>query len=1277
MQVGKQYILMRLFNLIAFLFLSVAGFAAPVITSFSPTNAATGITVTIIGSNFLNASSVTFGGTPAASYVVNSSSKITAIIGAGTSGVVSVTNTSGTGTLGGFVFTTTSLTGLYTDYGGFWSSTTAAPSATIPNNSHNLLGFTYNSTTYATGVNNATLSANGVSFTNSSFKALPVAGIAGTNSGTLSTYLALGKLVDGNAATGDVSTISGKSIRSVMTDGVNGLDLGTGITNLPSTALLKFKILNIDPTKISDAEPDIVLTQIAQPVTGNDVFSFVDVSGNVIGNTKTQDMTLLAPFGTYDLDLFNVSTNTAFNNATVSSAFTSNTNREIRMCAFKLSEFGITASNYTQVAYLVVTPSGNSDYAFIAYNTNAITLPPNISKNDASTTTSFCTSGTAVMTTISTAAAAGTLSYVWERSQNAGGSWTTVTNGSGFSGATTAALTKTSATFNDKYRVTVKESTTNYTNTSDVFDIVSLATVSGTLAGANTVCSGTNSSPLSLSGNNGSILRWESSIDNFATASTIANTTSSYTATNLTANTKFRAVVQNGSCASANSNQSAIVVSSPSVGGNTIGSTSVCAGQNSASLLINGKTGAIMKWQSSTDNFVTSTDIANTLSTYTATNNSSTTQYRAVVQTPSCPVANSNPATVTVTANLWQGGTSGVWNNAANWCGGIPTLATDINIPGGGIIVNLSTGNGVVKSVSIASGSSLVMSGSYNLTLANGGTFANAGTFDASASSGTVSFQGSGTVSGTTTFKNVETNGALDFGTASSIAGEFVIQPGGSVTGHSPTYICPGSTLTYNAGGVYARSLEWPNVSTGPGLPSNVQVKNYTLINFPAIGAGYICNDLTIEDGSSLAQDYAGSGAPLVVGGNVTINGSLSLGTNMGDNISVGGNWTRGTSGQFNSNEQSVIFTGSSNAAITAPSSVVKDANGSFGGETFYDVEINKTSTASVSLGSNVAVQNELKLSQGILDPANSDVTLVSNPFTTAHLAALPSSGASISYSGTGRFIIQRNLPIGSGSDCRRWRLLTAPVQSSGAPTINEAWQESVSNSDRNSPVNPYPGFGIQITKSTTYSSTDGYDQGSTNNPSIYYYNPGVGWTAVASTKTPITNNEGYMIFARGDRSIVVSTPTINASPTTLEPKGKVITGDVTKTFVTGSQLIGNPYASAINFGKVTFNNYTSGGTTFNSANPESVAGITYYVFDPKTSGTSGVGKFITCSSRGDGTFDVSANNSGIPSDGSIKSGIAFLIRAENSGGTITFHEGDKVSSSSTVGIASPAFRKD
>ncbi|MBL0153318.1 MAG: IPT/TIG domain-containing protein [Chitinophagaceae bacterium] len=76
----------------------------PVITSFTPFSGGTGTSVIITGSNFTGANTVSFGGTSASSFTVNSSTNITAIVGAGASGSVAVTTPNGTVSMAGFVF---------------------------------------------------------------------------------------------------------------------------------------------------------------------------------------------------------------------------------------------------------------------------------------------------------------------------------------------------------------------------------------------------------------------------------------------------------------------------------------------------------------------------------------------------------------------------------------------------------------------------------------------------------------------------------------------------------------------------------------------------------------------------------------------------------------------------------------------------------------------------------------------------------------------------------------------------------------------------------------------------------------------------------------------------------------------------------------------------------------------------------------------------------------------------------------------------------------------
>ena len=77
---------------------------SPMLYTLTPTNAAKGGQVTITGVNLATATSVSFGGVAAASFVVNSDQSITATLGDGATGAVQVTNPFGTATGLNFIY---------------------------------------------------------------------------------------------------------------------------------------------------------------------------------------------------------------------------------------------------------------------------------------------------------------------------------------------------------------------------------------------------------------------------------------------------------------------------------------------------------------------------------------------------------------------------------------------------------------------------------------------------------------------------------------------------------------------------------------------------------------------------------------------------------------------------------------------------------------------------------------------------------------------------------------------------------------------------------------------------------------------------------------------------------------------------------------------------------------------------------------------------------------------------------------------------------------------
>jgi hypothetical protein len=206
----------------------------------------------------------------------------------------------------------------------------------------------------------------------------------------------------------------------------------------------------------------------------------------------------------------------------------------------------------------------------------------------------------------------------------------------------------TNAVADTFYRAVVKNGLCLSTNSNPANILVTRPTIAGTISSSSTVCSGINSGTVTLSGNRGSILRWESSIDNFVTNTPIANTTTAQSFSNLTQTTKYRAIVQNGVCAIIAAAPAIITVTSPTVGGAVTSNATVCSGVNTGSVTLSGHTGSILSWESSIDNFVTIVSISNTTTSQTYSNLSQSIKYRAVVQNGICSTVNSSPVEITV-----------------------------------------------------------------------------------------------------------------------------------------------------------------------------------------------------------------------------------------------------------------------------------------------------------------------------------------------------------------------------------------------------------------------------------------------------------------------------------------------------------------------------------------------------------------------------------------------------------------------------------------------------
>lgn len=674
-------------------------------------------------------------------------------------------------------------------------------------------------------------------------------------------------------------------------------------------------------------------------------------------------------------------------------------------------------------------------------------------------------------------------------------------------------------------------------------------------------------------------------------------------------------------------------------------------------------------------------------------------------------------------------GVTGSYSGGVYTISGTPTVAGTYNYTvttTGGNCPVTATGSITVRTQTITltsaaattSQSVCINSAITPITYTLGGSATNAGTTGLPAglitdySAGVYSISGTPTVSGTFNYL-ITTSGTC---TAATTSGTITVNAPQTLTGASQSVpLCSGNPATINLTGLVANSTNNTinytinGVAQTPvtGVNANASGNaSFNTANLTAANNGQILQITSIAKGScttnftrnvTLAVTTVGTwlgnntnwydpsnwcgGVPTAATDAILPTGlsnypSVSSGTASVHNINIAGTanvvftnnaklqigGTITNTGTFNMQDGVIELNGSGVAqAISGAALVNRSVKG---------LIISNASGVNVSAVANDYLSITNYLSFGNVNNTtlntNDNIVLKSTASATARVADVTNNSVNAGNNINGKVTIERYLPMSNSSISRRWRLLTAPIKSTGAPTIKASWQEGASNASVNAPVDPRPGYGTQITNGNTAAAVaNGFDMGSTASPSIYYLNAGPSptWVSPSATNSgSITDREGYMIFVRGDRSILISTQYVAAKPATLSVKGNLNIGNVTKTLVTGKQVIGNPYASAISFDNVLLN-----GATPNDA------GYSFYYWDPKTSGSYNVGRFITVTNDGVGSpssYTVTANVSGL-NDGKIESGAAVVIASAGGPNTLVFHETDKINTSNTVGIAS------
>lgn len=388
---------------------------------------------------------------------------------------------------------------------------------------------------------------------------------------------------------------------------------------------------------------------------------------------------------------------------------------------------------------------------------------------------------------------------------------------------------------------------------------VNAQSVGGTTSGGKIYCDTLNTGFLSLSGETGTILNWESSTDSvlWTSTSNAINVQSYY---HLQQTTLYRAIVQNGSFPPDTSTVSRITIYPTADGGSVNGGGVFCGGSGVGTLNLTGNTGNIVNWQYSTDNGGSWTTDPTTSNTLNYPNITQNTLYTAVVQTnTACPLDTSSQASFvfspSVGGSLTGGGTFCVSSGT-----GTLTLTSEI-----GIITNwqYSTDGGTLWTTVSNSTNELYYSNITQNTLYEAVVQLGACPPDTSTQ---VSFLFDPTVPGTLSGSDTVCFGSqgdtlnLNGNVGDVIGWLFSIDSGvswnpwfpGGFTPNSTTYI-PYSNLTQTTWyKVIVQNASCPSDTT-----NSVEI---TVLPLPIVSAG---NDTTIFHGESLKLNGVGTGTPL------------------------------------------------------------------------------------------------------------------------------------------------------------------------------------------------------------------------------------------------------------------------------------------------------------------------------------------------------------------------------------------------------------------------------
>ncbi len=565
------------------------------------------------------------------------------------------------------------------------------------------------------------------------------------------------------------------------------------------------------------------------------------------------------------------------------------------------------------------------------------------------------------------------------------------------------------------------------------------------------------------------------------------------------------------------------------------------------------------------------------------------------------------------------------WNTAGTWSpSGVPTIDDDVIIrENHAVTVNtnaecnsltINTGNTTITNITIGSGFSLNVTGAISIAAVGQNNRTK-----------TIAVGAESLTCGSLTLADNSFNNAISRITIST--GKFTINGDITMSGSNAAE----NQIVFTGAGTLLIAGSWTSATNTLSLATNckvvyngstaqnVRAGAYRKLQFYGAGEKTLQGNTTVGGSSGDSLDIR-EGTSVV-----TTSRTIAAGTT-GIVFQVDGKLnTTNTAGLFGTAATTFLTTNSPTINIGSNSTIEYESTSAQEVTAANYATLITTGASTKTISATTSVSNELTVNTGSTLATGGFLTLTSTSTKTARLGI---ATGTIS----GNVTVQRFIP--GGANKRKWRFLSSPVNVSGSIALTQL----IDNILITAPAGAGAGFDVNPFNPTNTASLRTYIESVGGNSSN-------GWTDPTNITNTVSTGIGMEVLVRGTRGL--TDPYLNwTSPddVTIDYVGALNTGSISPaitytpsvggaTTADGFNLVGNPYASAINFD-------TTGWTLTNIDNK-------FWCYNPNT-GSYGI-------------YDAALNTGTNSITKYIASGQAFFVRANAASPVLTFDEATKV----------------